>query len=178
MIGICKTHLTPWGRTSHQKHLKTVQRTIQLIHQVGGRSGDLKVADLVFISLRKNYICQEMVRKLAWKTPKKATKAGEDVKLPSVADSNSPQGGVTVSEERVVIVEQILRRWFVVNKISTSSSLTRTGSSVPGWQSHVNTLTPRTNWSGQMSSLEPISGWLHVRVTPVPLAGEIASTNL
>ena len=46
MIGICKTHLTPWGRTSHQKHLKTGQRTMEtmipLTHQVGGPPGDLK----------------------------------------------------------------------------------------------------------------------------------------
>ena len=45
-LELCKTHLTPWGRTSRQKHLKTGQRTMEtmipLTHQVGGPPGDLK----------------------------------------------------------------------------------------------------------------------------------------
>ena len=44
-----------------------------------------------------------MVRKLAWQTPEKATKAREDVELSSVANPNSPQ--LSKERRRVVIVE-------------------------------------------------------------------------
>ena len=144
---------------------------IQLTHQVGGSPRDLKIARPEF-TFGKNSNGQ---KKLAWNTPDKATYAREDVELSSVAISNSPQGTVTVSKERwwrFAIVEQILCRWLIFTKISS----TRTGPSLP--QSHMIRLTQRTDGSGEISSLVPISESLHVKVAPVPLAGEIASSNL
>ena len=63
---------------------------------------------LLKIAYVRKYTWSEL-RTLAWKTPQKAAKAREDVKLSSVS-ANSSQGAVTVSKKRrrVSIVEPIL----------------------------------------------------------------------
>ena len=114
------------------------------------------------------YNWQELKKKLAWKIPKKATKSGKNVELPSFAISNSSLRSVTASKERwrrFAKVVQNLCRWPI--------SSTRTGPMCP--HCHRTSLTQR---SGEISPLlAPISRNLHVKVAPVALAGEIASSS-